>query len=84
MAAVDVEDGTITIEYGKDANAAILGGFLSFRPLLNANEDIVWVCGNAADPSDAIENPAGNAGLNGTTLVDKYVPSSCRAGFGGN
>ena len=55
--AVDVANGTITIEYGKDANLAINGGFLSFRPLQNANEDVVWVCGNADDPTCAAMAP---------------------------
>jgi hypothetical protein len=86
--AVDVDAGTINIQYGKDANVAIQapnGDMLSFRPLVNANQDIVWVCGNADDPTGAIDTPSGGtaSGANATTLVDKYVPSSCRTGFGG-
>ena len=82
---VNVVAGTITIHYGKDANQAINGKFLSFRPLVNVNQDIVWVCGNAADPSATSDTPTGGgaSGANGTDLVDKYMPSSCRAGFGG-
>ncbi len=87
VSAVDVALGTITITYGKDANTAISGGFLSFRPLVNVNQDIVWVCGNAIDPSNTSDTPAGlgasASGGNLTSLLDKYVPSSCRAGFGG-
>ncbi len=83
VAGVDVETGTITIEYGLDANDAIDGNFLSFRPLVNPNQDIVWVCGNAADPSGAAELASGNAGTNATDVIDKYLPSSCREGFGG-
>ena len=83
--AVDVDAGTITITYGKDANVAINGGFLSFRPLVNVNQDIVWVCGNADDPTGTTDTPTGGgaSGANATDLLDKYVPSSCRAGFGG-
>jgi type IV pilus assembly protein PilA len=86
--AVDVDTGTITIEYGKDANSAITGAnrFLSFRPLVNVNQDIVWVCGNADDPTGTSPTPAGSvvpSGADQTNIVDKYVPSSCRAGFGG-
>ena len=86
---VNVEDGTITITYGRDANAAInetanAEGLLSFRPLVNPNQDIVWVCGNAEDPLNAVELASGNAGANLTTVRDKYLPSSCRVGFGGN
>jgi type IV pilus assembly protein PilA len=85
VSAVDVDTGTITITYGKDANLAINGFFLSFRPLQNVNEDIVWVCGNADDPTGTTDTPQGGtaSGANLTNLVDKYVPSSCRAGYGG-
>ncbi|MGH8455328.1 MAG: pilin, partial [Nevskiales bacterium] len=67
------------------ANLAISGGFLSFRPLQNLNEDIVWVCGNADDPTGTNDTPTGGtpSGANNTDIEDKYVPSSCRAGFGG-
>jgi type IV pilus assembly protein PilA len=83
--AVDVDTGTITIQYGKDANQAIQDLFLSFRPLQNLNEDIVWVCGNAADPTDTSDTPLNGtaSGANNTSIADKYVPSSCRTGFGG-
>ena len=86
---VDVVDGTITITYGRDANAAINnattpgGSLLSFRPLVNANQDIVWVCGNAANPLNSVELASGNSGADQTNIVDKYLPSSCRQGFGG-
>ena len=85
VAGVNVEAGTITITYGKDANQAINGQFLSFRPLVNDNQDIVWVCGNADNPSNTLDTPTGGgaSGANNTDLVDKYVPSSCRTGFGG-
>jgi type IV pilus assembly protein PilA len=87
--SIDVADGTITIMYGRDANAAIDQEFLSFRPLVNLNQDIVWVCGNAADPLNLAtppDVPSGGttpSGADQTTVLDKYVPASCRAGFGG-
>jgi type IV pilus assembly protein PilA len=86
---VDVLDGTITITYGNDANAAVnqastANSTLSFRPMINANEDIVWICGNANNPLNAIELPSGASGPDVTLVADKYLPSSCRSGFGGN
>jgi type IV pilus assembly protein PilA len=83
--AVDVATGTITITYGKDANLAINGGHLSFRPLQNVNEDVVWVCGNADDPSGTTDTPTGGtaSGANQTDITDKYLPSSCRTNYGG-
>ena len=87
---VDVADGTITIQYGRDANAAINGQFLSFRPLVNQNQDIVWVCGNAIDPINLAtppDIPVGGttaSGANNTSISDKYMPASCRSTYGGN
>ena len=85
--SIDVVDGTIQIVYGRDANAKINGQRLDIQPFVNANGDVVWVCGNANDPAGAgISNdPGGGASPDGaTTLVDKHMPASCRTGFGGN
>jgi type IV pilus assembly protein PilA len=86
---IDVLDGTITITYGKDANAAVnqadtADSTLSFRPMINLNEDIVWICGNADNPDGAQELPSGASGPDVTLVKDKYLPSSCRTGFGGD
>lgn len=83
--SIGVEDGTITITYGKDANATINGETLALRPARNNNNDVVWICGNADAPSDTVFTDAsGTSSLAGdTSLLDKYMPASCRAGFGG-
>jgi len=78
---VDVNTGTIVITYGRDANAKIKapnGDTLSLQPFLNANEDIVWKCGEATDPTG---NNGGSVAV-ATTVLDKYLPSSCRSGYG--
>jgi type IV pilus assembly protein PilA len=73
---IDVAGGVITIKYGNQANSLILGKFLSLSPGVNPNQDIVWQCGAATAPSSAMQGP-------GTTDVDnKYLPASCRAGYG--
>src|SRR3972149_2094798 len=43
------------------------------------------VGGNADDPTGTSDTPTGGgaSGANATNLLDKYVPSSCRAGYGG-
>ena len=77
--SVDVAGGVITIVYGRQANSAINGatdGTLTLRPALNANNDVIWICGNAADPTGAV------VGTNDTSVLDKYLPASCRTGFG--
>ena len=83
---IDVLNGTITIEYGKDVNARIDGQTLTLQPMVNLNGDVVWVCGNANPPSAGSDTPspgatASPAGV--TSLLDKHMPASCRTGFGG-
>jgi type IV pilus assembly protein PilA len=80
VAGVDVQGGTIVIQYGRDANTRIQApnNVLALQPFLNENLDVVWKCGAAT-------NPTGNAGGStavATSVSDKYLPSSCRTGFG--
>jgi type IV pilus assembly protein PilA len=77
VAQIDVVDGVITIEYGNQANNNIVGLTLSLVPGTNQNFDVVWVCGDAAAPSGA-----SMAGTGSTTVLNKYLPATCRAGFG--
>jgi len=84
--SVDVVNGTIQIVYGRDANQKINNLRLDIQPFVNANGDVVWVCGNANDPAGAGINadPGGGASPNGaSTVLDKHMPASCRTGFGG-
>ena len=86
VSSVGVGTGTITITYGKDVNERINGDTLAIQPLVNANGDVVWVCGNAVDPTDAVADPGdGTVSIDGvTSLQDKHMPASCRSGFGGS
>jgi type IV pilus assembly protein PilA len=76
-----VEGGGIDIMYGRQANTANLSGsVLSIRPTANANGDIIWICGNAAVPGDGdLDDPVA---VNSTSVNNKYLPASCRSGFG--
>ena len=72
--------GGITATYGGQANAKINGQTLSLNAYTNANNDIVWVCGNAAVPANA-NLPAGDA-LGASSLAvntPQYVPTTCHA-----
>jgi type IV pilus assembly protein PilA len=72
------ENGGIDVTYGNQANASNLDGrVLSLRPVANDNGDLIWVCGNATSPTDDPD------ATNNTTVKDKYLPASCRTGFGG-
>jgi type IV pilus assembly protein PilA len=79
---VSIVTGTITATFGDQANDNIAGKFLSLRPLVSPNNDVVWVCGNATDPTGASDPASGAAGANTTDVADKYLPASCRTGFG--
>jgi type IV pilus assembly protein PilA len=89
VSEVDVTDGTIQITYGLDVNSKIDGAFLSLQPFVNANGDVVWVCGAAQDPAGAGASadpdgagPAAASPDGNTTLADKHMPASCRSTFG--
>jgi len=85
VAEIDVGTGTITITYGRDVNQRIDGSTLSLQPMVNPNGDVVWVCGNANDPTAGVADPGdGVPSPDGVTnLLDKHMPASCRTGFGG-
>jgi type IV pilus assembly protein PilA len=86
---VNVDDGTIQITFGKDANTRIDGARLDLQPMVNPNGDVVWVCGAAIDPAGASADPDGAGGpapsstAGASTLADKHMPASCRSTFGG-
>jgi len=78
------ERGVITITYGNQANTRLAGETLALAPGANANGDVVWVCGRATAPNlgagDDVIVPADIA--DATTILDKYLPATCRSGFG--
>jgi type IV pilus assembly protein PilA len=74
---VGVTGGVITITYGNQANANVTGDTLSLTPGTNVNLDVVWTCGNATAPSGASMVTSGS-----TSVENKYLPASCRAGYG--
>jgi type IV pilus assembly protein PilA len=77
--------GTIAITYsnagGFQANANLNGLVLTMRPRLSGpaggNNDVVWVCGNNAGPTD-VHDPATASAANATTVPNKYLPANCR------
>ena len=74
VTGIEIVDGTIVITYGDQANSNINGLTLSLKPLLSANNDVVWVCGNKAAPAAMTDT----SGPVATTLDEKYMPSNCR------
>lgn len=82
VADVDVSNGLITILYGLEANASALPGganALTLRPMVSANQDVIWICGYAPIPTGAVNPAGGAADAVATTVAAKYLPSACRA-----
>jgi type IV pilus assembly protein PilA len=81
---IELNTGTLTAFYGLQANSKINGSSLSLRPLVNANGDVVWVCGQRVAPTGAAD-PSGTAaaGSANTSLAGRYLPASCRSSGGG-
>jgi type IV pilus assembly protein PilA len=67
--------GVITIVYGNQANSKITGCSLSLLPFTNANNDVLWECGNSGTPSGATS--AAPTGTN--TLSPQYLPTACHS-----
>lgn len=86
--SVEIDNGTIDITYGHDANDKIKTKHLAIQPFLNTNGDVVWRCGNANVPMAPASPDAGTVTSTGsdtlTTLSDKHMPASCRTDFGGS
>jgi type IV pilus assembly protein PilA len=88
VTSVDVQDGTIFITFGNEANAQIAAETLGITPYETPDLSITWKCGGAAAPAAPVAlmgtSGGGNAAveLNGTLGDDpnfhKYLPSACR------
>jgi len=82
VAAVNMVTGTIHVVFGNQANASITtagSNTLSIRPMVSANADIIWVCGNRAAPGSAADPASGASDANATDILGKYLPANCRA-----
>ena len=70
--------GEIVATYGNRANAKIATFNLSIYAALDANGDIVWICGLQAMPSATVITQGGTAGLT-TIPAAKYLPRNCQS-----
>lgn len=85
--SIEVWNGTIVVAYGPKSHARIRDHLVSLRPFVAGDRSLVWQCGNATvDGEAAIEaRPAGDKATDSdvgvTSVVDKYLPASCRLDF---
>ena len=80
VTGVAISNGTIQITYGNQANADALAAGqnqLDLRPTVSPNGDVIWNCGRKTEAGS--DPGSGGATANGTTVLDKYLPSTCRA-----
>ena len=74
--SVTVTTGVIQIVYGVQANKNISGSSLALVPMLDTNNDVIWVCGTATAPSTASASGSGS----GTNSVSaQYLPTVCHS-----
>jgi type IV pilus assembly protein PilA len=78
---VVINNGTLEITFGNQANGNIAGNVLAIRPRLSPNGDVVWLCGANVGPAGLVDPVAPGAAspATATTVLGKYLPQSCRA-----
>ena len=72
-------NGMIVVTFGNRANAKLTvaaNNTLEIYAALNANQDIVWICGKQALPTGSTSQGGAVAD---TTVIDKYLPRNCQA-----
>jgi type IV pilus assembly protein PilA len=78
---VTVTNGAIEIDYsntgGFVANKALNNTKLFIIPYLSKNNDIVWTCGTAAQPTSTSLDSTTTATAASTTVATQYLPSAC-------
>lgn len=77
-----IAGGEIKVAYGGSQASAKLpaADILTFVPGLDANQDVVWVCGTASTPTGVTLGDGTNAGNPAdTTVPAAYLPTSCHA-----
>jgi type IV pilus assembly protein PilA len=70
--------GQIKVTYnGTQANAKINTSYLSLSPGVDANQDVIWICGTAATPTGVSVTAA--TGSSGTTVSAAFLPTACHS-----
>jgi type IV pilus assembly protein PilA len=82
VSGVTIQNGTVRIAFsnagGYQANQAINNAIVGLKPMVSANNDVIWVCAYHAAPTTAIESPGGASAAHGSTILPKYLPNNCR------
>jgi type IV pilus assembly protein PilA len=76
VTSLAVEDGAIQLTFGNQANGALKGRHLTFRPAVVADAPVVpvsWVCGHAKAPDRMTAK-----GIDRTDVDARFLPLNCR------
>jgi type IV pilus assembly protein PilA len=79
VSSISIDSGTITVDYGNEANLKIASGVVRLQPGVSANEDVIWRCGNAQTPSGWVNGGTSAGSGTGSMIVNKYLPAPCRS-----
>lgn len=74
--ALNIDRGTISVRFGKQASPVVAGHFLSLRPSLTETGAILWSCGYATQKGK--DSPSGPSGTDMTNVDRRYLPRKCR------
>ena len=76
-----VAGGQIGVTYsGSQVNAKLSGETLAFTPGLDANNDVIWICGTASTPTGVTLGDGTHIGVVSSTTTSvsaAYLPTSC-------
>jgi len=73
---LDVVNGAVHIQYGGQVNHLIAGKSVVLTPGIDAENNIVWLCGYREPPAGVAVPPEVEAAP--TTVPQKYLPQACR------
>jgi type IV pilus assembly protein PilA len=72
-----VTGGQIQVKYnGPQVNGKLNGQLLTLTPGLDPNQDVIWVCGTAATPSNV---SLGGGSTSASTVSAAFLPTACHA-----
>ena len=81
VSGIEVSNGTITVTFGFDANAAISTGTIALQPLASPNLDVIWKCGSRTVTASATATAGATTSpdaAGASSIEGKYRPSNCR------
>jgi len=79
--SIDVNDGTIIVTYGNDANLDKLANFtVALQPGASVGGDVIWRCGYGLTTNLQWDNgtESGVTSDGNTNVERKFLPSNCR------